>query len=84
MKCPLCRSKTKVTDSRERGYTVMRKRVCPVCEYGFFTTEILRDEEMPVEHKTSPCGGCAFVCNAEERRDGKMQNYNCFLERQDA
>ena len=42
MKCPKCRSRTEVTDSRwKEGNVVRRRRQCRSCSHTFTTNEIL-------------------------------------------
>ncbi len=36
MKCPVCKNKTKVLDTRNG---INRRRLCPTCDVVFFTTE---------------------------------------------
>ena len=82
MICPMCKTVTKVIDSRRTGYRTKRRRICPECGHDFWTIEILRDEDEPAKHKTSPCGNCRYVydCNVYDRRQGKLMNYECFTE----
>ena len=39
MLCPVCGNKTKVTESREVDYSIIRRRVCTVCKNTFCTEE---------------------------------------------
>lgn len=42
MKCPKCRDKTRVLETRETATTIRRRRQCvsPLCEQRFTTTEL--------------------------------------------
>lgn len=52
MKCPICNSKMRVTDSRD-GYKVTRKRECPDCLTRFETIEVVVMDRLPkyLRHK---------------------------------
>jgi transcriptional repressor NrdR len=39
MKCPSCKSKTVVVDSRDKGKIIRRRRKCKKCELKFTTKE---------------------------------------------
>lgn len=39
MTCPVCGEQTKVTESRDFGDHVIRRRKCVECDYVFFTEE---------------------------------------------
>ncbi len=41
MKCPICKTKTRVLDSREYGKGMRRHRECPECLTRFHTTEFI-------------------------------------------
>lgn len=41
MKCPKCKSKSKVYDSRANGETIRRRRRCLKCKHRYATIEIL-------------------------------------------
>lgn len=53
MKCPLCRSATKVTDTRltEQGLAVRRRRQCLKCQHRFTTYERIALEPLVVIKK---------------------------------
>lgn len=40
MTCPVCESKTRVTDSRDFGDHIVRRRKCLECDHAFYTEEI--------------------------------------------
>lgn len=45
MKCPECKAKTKVYDSRPHGTTVRRSRQCQKCNHRFITIEVQEQRE---------------------------------------
>lgn len=57
-KCPACGASTsRVTDSRSHAGVRFRRRVCRICENGYFTAEQVIDNSM-----------FAVVCKGEDFR----------------
>lgn len=65
MKCPKCKGKTRVLDTREE----LRRRVCESCKYAFFTIEAEIDYNEGLDRQS------AFF-RERRRRDVRRGDYN--------
>lgn len=89
MKCPVCDEKTKVVDSREKGWRTKRKRICKKCGHSFFTVELLRDEREPKRKPKNskkkkikrPCESCYYsdMCTEEDMLLGEEEKFSCYM-----
>ena len=60
MTCPICGSKTQITDSRPDEDSVRRRRECLECAHRFTTIEIDRDlYERIIKKEPASSGGVA-------------------------
>ena len=70
MKCPKCKGKTKVLDSRRKSdNNIRRRRECVKCSYRFSTIEILKikkEKEIPMPKKSEETPSKEVVTGEED------------------
>lgn len=76
MICPMCDTKTQVTDSRAAPYGVWRRRRCPSCEHRFGTKEVESRKRIPKRGRFATAFLALSDVNKKIIRQTVMDMYN--------